>query len=898
MKPLPQTAGCCPSKGQHPKTFCISLLTLISIYCFCLSAPSAEISEGDRHNSMNTIQADGKIHFALSRGVKYASAAVLLLFATMTGAQTLSPVPHFPLAQGPLRIQRPVQPRYPFTVAGENGAILGEQSGRFEFWSFPTKVFNDFHISADLAGYGVPIDLNQHAAEIDVQPDHTTITYSHAAIVVKQHMFTARSGAARGLGAVVFFEISSSMPATLTFEFEPSLVQMWPSPQYGRPSASWINFSGGGGYLLTNDNPKSYALVAMPGSTAGEIAPYQEHPLDRPLQFKLNFDPKRDSKSYFPLLVALSDAKTELSNAAIQELQQQIAAENNNIAQNYGQTQDYYAHFFDTKVTAETPDKKLNEALRWAEVAIEQTKVKHNEETGLVAGWYPAFASARPGFGWYFGRDTLWSLYAIDSYGDRTLAKEALEFLARRQRADGKIMHEFSQTADLVDWASLPYEYAAADATPLFIMAMEDYLHTTGDLEFLKTHWEEIKKAYNFDRQHDSDGDGVYDNSQGTGWVEDWPPKLPHQEIYLAGLDLQSTQALSRLAQTLGDTVLASSAETQARLIASRLNDYRTSSGIYSFSKNQDGSFDTTPSIFPSVAWWTRGSQLNDASAMFHAWAGHLFSTDWGTRSISEDTKRYNPITYHQGSVWPLYTGWVSLSEYRTGYSLSGYTHLMQNADLTWTQDPGYVTEVISGQYFEPMGRSSSHQLWSSAMVLSPAIRGLFGLEADALHHTLHVEPHLPAQWSTAKLQHVPVGSDTVEISYERKGNQLLIDAVSPKETVLCLNAPEGKDCGEKPQTHHRLTLPLPGVEIGIVYKQPTFGSMTQELKVLDQQSTSNSISLKLEAMGGSTQQLYLRKNSAKTVAVEGARQEGESIIVDLPQGEGYQNQTVTVRWK
>ena len=54
-------------------------------------------------------------------------------------------------------------------------------------------------------------------------------------------------------------------------------------------------------------------------------------------------------------------------------------------------------------------------------------------------------------------------------------------------------------------------------------------------------------------------------------------------------------------------------------------------------------------------------------------------STDWGTRDMSPTVSFYDPISYHQGSVWPLFTGWVSVSEYHNGRHLSGYAHLMQN---------------------------------------------------------------------------------------------------------------------------------------------------------------------------------------------------------------------------
>jgi glycogen debranching enzyme len=827
------------------------------------------------------------------------SCSILLLLANIPSrAQNLSPVPHFPFSQGPLKIARSVQPRFPFSVAGETGAILGEQTGRFELWCLPTKVLNNFHITADLKGYGVPIDLNQMAAEIDVQPDHTTIIYSHAAITVKQHMFTTQTTDTNGPGAIVLFEISSVLPATLTFEFEPALEQQWPAPEYERPSVSWVNFSGGGGFLLTTDSLKNFGMVAMPGTKSGILSPYQEHPQDLPLQFKLDFDPARDTHSYFPLLISLSDGKALLSDAATKALQQKIVAENNNVAASYNLTRDYYARFFDERLTTETPDPKFDQAIRWAEVAIEQTKVRHNDEVGLVAGWYPGFTTARPGFGWFFGRDTLWSLYAVNSYGNRNLSKQSLQFIARRQRADGKIMHEYAQTSELVDWPAFPYQFAAADATPLFIMAVDDYVRTTGDLDFLKSQWEAVKKAYAFARSHDSDGDGVYDNSEGSGWVESWPPKLPHQEIYLASLDLQSTQAITRLARLEGDASLAASATNQATLLSSRLKEYRTQDGMYAFSKNQDGTFDQTQTIFPSVAWWTRGSGLEDAGPMFSDWASNHFSTDWGTRSVADTAKVYDPMSYHQGTVWPLFTGWTALSEYRTGRSLSGYTHLMQNTDLTWAQDPGFVTELLSGEYFAPLGRSTAHQLWSSAMVLSPAIRGLLGIEADALHRNLHLEPHLPAAWNSALVKHVRVGEDFFDLAYERKGGQLIIDATSDHNAVLCLNAPEGKDCTQKPEIHHKLILPLPAVELGLEYTPPIPGSVTNDLKVLDEATAATNITVKLEAPSGATQRLYLRASMSKPISVDGGEQQGNYILVHFPEGTGYQTKTVTISWK
>ncbi len=108
-------------------------------------------------------------------------------------------------------------------------------------------------------------------------------------------------------------------------------------------------------------------------------------------------------------------------------------------------------------------------------------------------------------------------------------------------------------------------------------------------------------------------------------------------------------------------------------------------------------------------------------------------------------------MSYHQGSVWPLFTGWAALAEYRGDQPLAGYQMLMENANLTKAQDLGAVTELFSGDFNVPFGRSTSHQLWSSAMVITPILRGLFGISIDAQSKTITVNPHLPAGWDACR---------------------------------------------------------------------------------------------------------------------------------------------------
>ena len=136
----------------------------------------------------------------------------------------------------------------------------------------------------------------------------------------------------------------------------------------------------------------------------------------------------------------------------------------------FEQNRAYYRDLLNTEMHLETPDKRLDLAFSRAESSIDQLRVEttpgHHEEA-LTAGFVGSGASVRPGFGWYFGRDALWTTYALNSSGNFETTRQEVEFLLKRQSPEGKIMHEWAQTADLVDWKSLPYEYASADATPL-----------------------------------------------------------------------------------------------------------------------------------------------------------------------------------------------------------------------------------------------------------------------------------------------------------------------------------------------------------------------------------------------------------------------------------------------
>ena len=85
---------------------------------------------------------------------------------------------------------------------------------------------------------------------------------------------------------------------------------------------------------------------------------------------------------------------------------------------------------------------------------------------------------------------------------------------------------------------------------------------------------------------------------------------------------------------------------------------------------------------------------------------------------------------------------------------------------------PGRVTEVMSGTYFEPISVSCPHQIWSSSMVVSPILRGMFGVDTRA-DGSVTLAPHFPATWKSAAISNVHAGGANLSIDFHRNLGEL-----------------------------------------------------------------------------------------------------------------------------
>ena len=141
--------------------------------------------------------------------------------------------------------------------------------------------------------------------------------------------------------------------------------------------------------------------------------------------------------------------------------------------------------------------------------------------------------------------------------------------------------------------------------------------------------------------------------------------------------------------------------------------------------------------------------------------------------SSHRESALYDPSGYHFGSVWPLFTGWAAVGEYRNHAAEAALANLRANAWLALDGAGGNTTEVLSGDSYSPLSTASPHQIWSAAMVVSPLLRGLLGLETDAAARRIVFAPHLPADWQTAGAHGIPLPGARVNLDIQRDAHTL-----------------------------------------------------------------------------------------------------------------------------
>lgn len=702
------------------------------------------------------------------------------------------------LPKSGLRLERRSQSGSFYDVVGRKSALLGYEHKSAEAWVYPLKVLDQFDLGFRLEGYPLEFRASSILTNIEVLPEATIFTYSHAAFTVRQIVFAPLDEAA----IVMLLDVDSVLPMTVSATFKPKMRLMWLAGSM-TPGVEWNSEQKR--YYLTEETGKLVGVIGSPLARDASVMPYQEEPQDVPNQFLIETSAEVYKRNYIPIIIAASAN----NRAEARQTYDKVLA---SIPELYAKNVEHYKKLETDFVQIKTPDERLNRAFAWAKVGVDKGLATNPTlGTGLLAGFRTSGESERPGFAWFFGRDALWTSFATNSYGDFATSKTALEFLRKFQRADGKIPHEISQSADYVDWFNkFPYAWAAADATPLYVVACWDYYKASGDAEFLKASWDSIQKAYKFTAATDTDKNGLVENTKvGHGWIEGGALYPPHEEIYQQAMWFAAAAAMSEIAFEMRDKKLAKEAREAAEKsrIATESTFWLADKNIYAYATKlptekpataESGANKTVRqsrlnelaaakmfdenTVLPAVPMWFR--MLDDARAQkaLDEIGSAKIATDWGARILANDSRLYDPLSYHNGSVWGLFTGWASVAAYNYGRQHTGFQAVYANAQLKESNQLGYITELLSGDYNQAFGRSSHHQIWSEAMIATPVLRGMFGVEIK--DKTLRVAPALPADWLETELKNVRFETAKYDFKFSRENGKLTVNVQTNNKRI------------------------------------------------------------------------------------------------------------------
>jgi glycogen debranching enzyme len=671
-----------------------------------------------------------------------------------------------------LELSRAVRPWEFLPITGTRAGLLGDESGRMEAWVYPLKIFREFHLKFHTEGRVLAAEAL--ARTVTVRPESATILYAGDTFSVRETFFVP----VREQGAVIVFDVETEQPLEIEAAFHRDFQLEWPAA-LGATYLDWA--AAQHAFYFGEEQRKFSALVGSPTATEPRAEFQTNYSESQESSFRLGPTAKgRDRK----LIVIAGSVE---GRAAAEKTYGYLTAD---YAQLWTESTEYYRDYLEKTVSVELPDVQVQQAYDWARLSMLQGMVNNPYlGTGLVAGYRTSGESQRPGFAWFFGRDSFWTSFALNASGDFANSRAALAFISKYQREDGKIPHEISQGANFVDWfKGYPYPYASADATPLYIIAMNDYVAESGDVAFAKEKWESVRKAYEF-LKSTYDARGLPQNlGVGHGWVEGGPLLPVKTEYYQSGLGAEALRALANLGRVTGQEEMSKALEKDFEKQRALVNEsfWIADKKRFAFALDKNDQRVDEPSVLATVPMWFGLPSEVDAAPMIQQLAGLDHRTDWGMRIISENSPKFSGGGYHYGSVWPLFTGWASVAEYRYHQTFPAYANLRANALLVLDGSLGHVTEVLSGDYYQPLSTSSPHQIWSAAMVVSPLLRGMFGLHADAANHALTFAPHVPADWTAYAIRGVALGADTLDLGYKKTAEAITLE-ISRKGSADCM---------------------------------------------------------------------------------------------------------------
>jgi glycogen debranching enzyme len=654
------------------------------------------------------------------------------------------------------------QPRFA-AAHGRAAALMGYTGYGIEAWAYPFQIFTHFHLQIVPRDGGAPIDAEPFLRRIEYRPDEIVRIYSGPGYEIREHLFVPLDRPA----AIVSYDVQSQRPLDLRVTFLPVLDLMWPGALGGQ-DLHWNDAVHG--YVISESTTGFRAVVASP--EAIDHTAVVNATLRQDLTQSMALRPVNGHAEIFAALESQPAPEGSTLPALEQDEAQLRAA--------YGS---HATEILAAGLQIQTPDASLNRALAWSRLALDEAWVCNPRiGCGEVAGYGPSRPERRPQYDWFFAGDGLVATEGLLAAGDLARAREEIAFILRYQNpANGMIWHEISQSAGFLDWAGkYPYMYVHVDITYDFLSGLADYYAASGDAALLRDHWQQIDAAYNYGRsliRPQTALPAIPAGKEG-GNEQD----RMSEDVGLSAAWVEASAAYRTLALAAGHPEEAAAAAGPAsaarRALSARYWDAEKNFWIAGFTAG--GEPITDERAHPGLLGNGFFSADREDAALDRL-ASSDFETDWGTRGLASTSARYDPTSYGAGSVSPLLTTDNARAFFRAHRPAIAESIL--DSILPWLQmdSSGHLHELADGDRFQPEVESVPEQTWSSAGLLHAAIRGLFGLEADAAERRLTLAPHLDPRWGQVTLAQIPVGTAQVSANLEQKPEE--VDAVFTAES-------------------------------------------------------------------------------------------------------------------
>jgi glycogen debranching enzyme len=429
------------------------------------------------------------------------------------------------------------------------------------------------------------------------------------------------------------------------------------------------------------------------------------------------------------------------------------------------------------------------------------------------------------GVPWYntvFGRDGIITSIQCLLFAPQ-VARNVLLYLAEHQADSmdansdaepGKILHEVRE-GELVNIGEVPFKhyYGSVDSTPLFLWLAGLYYQRTGDLELMKTLWPNFERALEWiDHYGDIDGDGFVEYKRRSenglrnqGW-KDSHDSISHADGTLAegpislcevqGYVYQAKLSIAKIARGLKKPELAERLDQQAEKLKKNFNK------AFWDEENQyvvlalDG-MKRPVRVTTSNPGHCLATQIIDSSHV-NAVATRLMQDDlysgWGIRTLSEKEKRYNPMSYHNGSVWPHDTSIAAF-----GLALHGHTdsaakvcESLFEASMFFEMRRmpelfcGFNRRNNEGPILYPV--ACSPQAWAVASVYL-IVSSLFGIEIFAQDKSIRMmRPAMPRFLDELTIERIPIDGGCLSLRFIRYGNDIGIEILEkPQDWTLMI---------------------------------------------------------------------------------------------------------------